>query len=703
MYKTKIVLFVFGLLLSTLMISNKADAQAFLNGNFEINTCTAGVDQINLSNVAFNAAMANTTAFGSFGDMDIITTATYSGLAQSGLWYVAFTGGGTDAIAMQLTTPLVAGNTYSICFYDRADANFTPMPVQIGVSATNNSFGTIVYTASAAATVGVWTQRTATFVAPLAGQYITVQTTGALGNWTQTDNFTFCCSASVSLGNDTTICTGGNLTLDAGNAGATYVWSTGATTQTINVNTTGTYWVTATILSCSATDTIHVSFINPPVVNLGNDTTLCAANNYTLDAANAGANYLWNTGATTQTININTTGTYWVIVGSGACADTDSISVTFVPVLTVNLGPDVTVCANQTVTLDAGNVGSAYLWSTGATTQTISPTVSGTYSVTVTSGGCTANDAANVTFTAIPIVNLGPDQSLCNVNNITLNAGNAGAAYLWNTTETTQSITVNAPGQYYVIVTNGACVGRDTILITGNVPPAVNLGPDTAACQGTIITLDAGSGAVSYFWSTTETTQTIKVSNTGTYFVVISNGTCNASDTINVHIHVPPYVFLGSDTSICDGEQIMLDAGLGYRAYSWSPIGSNAHFLFINHSGIYTVQVTDENGCTGTSSLWVKDYCPDQMYVPNAFTPNGDTRNNYFSGICQNATEYHLYIFNRWGELIFESQDLSAGWDGKFDGNNAPEGIYIYRIDYSTYNFDIIQKHSKVGKVTLLR
>src|SRR3990172_1724576 len=123
-------------------------SQAFLNGSFEINT--AGTDQINISNAAYNGFMANSVAFGTFGDMDIITSATYCGLAQDKCWYVAFTGSGTDAITMQLSAPLVTGNSYTISFFDKGcwgTYSTSGPPVQIGLSTIPGATGTVIYNA----------------------------------------------------------------------------------------------------------------------------------------------------------------------------------------------------------------------------------------------------------------------------------------------------------------------------------------------------------------------------------------------------------------------------------------------------------------------------------------------------------------------------------------------------------------------------
>jgi hypothetical protein len=170
-----------------------ACGQSFLNGDFENNTAGIGYDQINLSNAVFNTMMPHTFAFGSYGDMDIINTATYTGGPQKGLWFVAFTGGGTDAISMELSAELIKGKRYTITFWDKCGAGFVTQPFQIGVSDAKDTFGTAVYTCDAMPVVGVWTKRTFSFVSPLSGKYVTVQLSGGanIGDWAQADNFSF--------------------------------------------------------------------------------------------------------------------------------------------------------------------------------------------------------------------------------------------------------------------------------------------------------------------------------------------------------------------------------------------------------------------------------------------------------------------------------------------------------------------------------
>ncbi len=180
-------------IISYLIISfNVAMGQSFINGDFEKNTA-GSIDQINLSNATFNTMMTGTYAFGTYGDMDIISTATYTGGPQKGAYFVAFTGGGTDIISMELTSELIKGKQYSISFWDKCGVGFVAQPFQIGVSDVKDAFGTTVYTCPNMPVAGVWTKRKFSFSAPITGKFITVQLAGGpnIGDWSQADNFSF--------------------------------------------------------------------------------------------------------------------------------------------------------------------------------------------------------------------------------------------------------------------------------------------------------------------------------------------------------------------------------------------------------------------------------------------------------------------------------------------------------------------------------
>jgi hypothetical protein len=122
---------------------------------------------------------------------------------------------------------------------------------------------------------------------------------------------------------------------------------------------------------CSSADTVNVTLVNPPVLNLGNDTTICFGQQLTLNAGNPGNSFLWSTGATTQSITINQSGTYWVDVTNTGCTVSDTIVVSVINASFVNLGNDTTICSGTSITLDPGIAGAVYAWSTGNTNQTI--------------------------------------------------------------------------------------------------------------------------------------------------------------------------------------------------------------------------------------------------------------------------------------------------------------------------------------------
>ncbi len=173
-----------------LLSSLNGFSQKFINGDFENTTATA--DIINLSNTDLSSHLPNVTSFGSYGDVDIINSATYGGLAQSKQWYISLTGGGTDIVALELTSELIEGKKYAISFYDRCGKGYTASAFQIGLSKSNNSFGTVIFTSPDAPSQEKWEERRFTFVAPISGKYITVQMPeGSISTWAHIDNFSF--------------------------------------------------------------------------------------------------------------------------------------------------------------------------------------------------------------------------------------------------------------------------------------------------------------------------------------------------------------------------------------------------------------------------------------------------------------------------------------------------------------------------------
>lgn len=412
-------------------------------------------------------------------------------------------------------------------------------------------------------------------------------------------------SVSLDLGNDTTHCGMYVLVADT-NAFQSFVWNTGSVAPGINVDTTSTWSVVATDSNnCRASDTINIVILANPTPYYNSD-TISICNTDSLDAQNPGSSYLWNTGATTQVIYTAGPGVYSVEITSiDGCVEHDTVTVDWFATAGVNLGPDQTFCLGGAATLNAGSqpTGSIFTWSSGASTQVSVVSAPGTYYVdVVTPNGCTASDTVVVNALLPPVVNLGADQTVCSP--ITLDAGNPGAIYAWNTGASTSTINVTTTGSYIVNVTNSAgCTESDTVQITVSTGPAVNTGPNQVLCNGQTVTLNAGVSGMQYAWSNGANTQTITVSSPGTYIVVVTdpNTGCNNQGTVSVSSSFLS-VNLGPDQPLCSGVNAVLDAGSGATTYSWST-GASTQTISVNTPGTYTVTVTDNLGCTATDQI----------------------------------------------------------------------------------------------------
>lgn len=176
------------------ILSASSDAQSFFNGDFENNSAIS--DLINLSNSSFNSYMSDCYAFGSNGNVDIITSTSYCSMGpENGNWYIALTGGGTDIVSVKINQALTQGASYTVSFYDRfcdVTGSYINHAFVFGLSAVPDSFGTEIYTASKP-TEDVWTQKGFTFTAPLSDQYLTimVDSGNSFSTWELIDNISF--------------------------------------------------------------------------------------------------------------------------------------------------------------------------------------------------------------------------------------------------------------------------------------------------------------------------------------------------------------------------------------------------------------------------------------------------------------------------------------------------------------------------------
>jgi len=416
----------------------------------------------------------------------------------------------------------------------------------------------------------------------------------------------------------TTFCAGGSVTLSVASTYQGYTWSTGATTQSITVSTSGLYTVTVTNeFGCTSTASGVVVTVNPnpnPQILTTGATEFCAGGSVVL-ATTVYSSYSWSTGATTQFITVTESGDYTVTVtNSFGCAGTSSVTTVNVfelPEVEVTADGPTTICAGQSVTLTASGDG-PFLWNTGQTTASIEVFIPGTYIVGVidTVTGC-SNASAPVTVNVFPvfipeIVADGPT-AFCGDGQVTLTA-TAGAAYLWSTGETTQSITVSETGIYGVIVTDAnGCQGAAAQTVTILPEPIPLIVPDgnPPYCTGETVTLTAALDlGGSYLWNTGETTQSIEVTTSGLYSVVITNiFGCSAEAFLPIGFVPSPTVSVTAQGGnvLCEGESTQLSASFTLGgSYVWSN-GATGQNITVNQAGTYTVTVTNLAGCSATS------------------------------------------------------------------------------------------------------
>jgi gliding motility-associated-like protein len=517
----------------------------------------------------------------------------------------------------------------------------------------------------------------------------------------------------INLGNEIASCEGTTTTLNAGNIGATYLWSTGQITQSIDVVNEGSYSVEVTMNGCTSEDEVQIELLPMPDVNLGNDITQCEGSEINLTAPfYNNANYLWSNGQSSQSIDVTESGYYSVIVDLNGCTAEDELQINILPMPIVNLGDEITTCEGTTTTLNAGNTGATYLWSTGQTTQSIDVVNEGAYSVDVTMNGCTSEDQIQVGILEPPAINLGADISECEGEGINITAPFInGATYQWSTGQTTQSIDVAISGAYSVEILLNGCTALDEIQIEFFENPFVNLGNDMEICEGMQMDLSAPyyNGA-SYLWNTGQTSQNIEVTESGSYSLEINWNGCITVDEIFIEYFQIPVLDLGNDFAQCKGEEILLEATYVEGAtYIWST-GDTGQSIVINDYGTYWCMAI--NGpCVNSDTIQYLQpvyECVEPfhaIWVPNAFTPDNDGHNDVFGvyGGGISNKNFELSIYNRWGDRIWTTNQPDMKWTGNVDDGEyyVPDGVYNY---YVRYRFDnTVDDAILKGHVTMIR
>ncbi|MDD3877824.1 MAG: PKD domain-containing protein [Bacteroidales bacterium] len=650
----------------------------------------------------------------------------------------------TDDITVSLTNP------------PATNVSPTNSSVCLGQSQTLVASGASTYTWSPSAGLSATTGSSVT-ATPTASTTYTV--TGTMNGCTSSASAVVNISGGpvVNFPVIPSVCiTNAPIQLNATPTGGTYS-GTGVSNGVFNpaVAGAGTHTITYTYTNpqnCTGIATQTITVFALPQPNAGNDQVVCAGQAVTFSAS-GGATYLWSNGDNSQSINVTPTNsiTYTVTVTDvNNCSATDDVAVTVNPVPIAVAGNDAAYCIGNSTQLNASG-GTDYSWSpaTGLDNPLIAnpianPTTSTTYIVTVTgTGGCSSTDDVIVTVNNLPVAQAGNDAQICEGSNTNLNA-TGGVSYLWNPSTGLSSNTIFnpvaspvTPVTYTVLVTDAnGCTATDDIFVNIFPNPIVSFTSDKVnGCQPLHVqfTDNSGVGALSWQWNFGDPNSGINntsslqnpshtFNSSGSYSIsltVVTPNSCSGSFTAANMIQVFPNPVASFSTHpiVADiNNSLITFHSLSFQAASWywnfddpnsgSNNFSNTESTSHNYEsdGTYhvTLLVESAQGCTDSTSRQVTIQSSFTFYVPNTFTPDGDGWNDYFQGFGENISAYNLVIFNRWGALVFESDDYNKPWDGRKNGIGEilQQDVYVYRFLIKDHNG---KTHKYYGHVTLLK
>ena len=445
-------------------------------------------------------------------------------------------------------------------------------------------------------------------------------------------------------------------------------------------------------------------------VDLGKDTVICPGNRLTLNAGGGFASYQWQDGTTDSTLDVTMPGTYSVTVNNG-CGNTykDTVEVFAHPAIPINIGPDRFKCNNDTLILAAPVGFLNYSWSSNPSTVSfqgrqiiVNPTIATTYMITAEkTPGCFAYDTVLVTAGTSPGIHLGSDTSICRNDSVILDAGAGFLHYEWSTGERAQTITAGDVGLYRVKATAGnGCSSFDTMRLVKLFDlPKPDLGPDSVICQGQTRTLRSTGNFASYTWSTNASGNTITVTSPGPYWLAVKdvNG-CRGSDTTRIpSIENPPRDFLANDTSICRYSTIVLQSNASFVHYRWNT-GSVSPSIHAKEPGTYWLEATSANTCRGRDSIVVKiNDCLEGLFVPTAFTPNNNGSNDVLTPLLfGDVQSFNFQVYNRWGQLVFETTKRGVGWNGEHRGKSQDTNLFVWKCTYQLTGGKVERKSGTV-------
>jgi gliding motility-associated-like protein len=386
---------------------------------------------------------------------------------------------------------------------------------------------------------------------------------------------------------------------------------------------------------------------------------------------------------------------------------------------------------NAQLTASSSTANASFSW-TGpngytASGSNVTVTESGTYTVTATApGSCEVSENVVVDLTIQPVVQINEIGDVCE-GEITLEAEvsnpqpGANYTYNWSNGATTRRITVNSTNTYSVTVRhsdNLNCSGSTSTNVT--IPEALeaSLTSSPACDDGSPITLTVNvtsGNPNNYTWTrdgqaTGLSGSSVSVTDEGVYTVNISNGTCFIERSITVRRQAVPEGLLPEVEYYCSTRTSnpVLLAGRGFETYEWTrngqPYPQGGRTLAVEGPGEYVVTMTTAIGCVRTDSVTIIESCDPEVIAPNAFAPSSPAPNNTFSVFPNDFVDnFQIFIYTRWGELIYQSNSVDFKWDGTFNGELVPLGTYPYVIRFTSRFEPERGQFEQKGAVTVVR
>jgi gliding motility-associated-like protein len=489
-----------------------------------------------------------------------------------------------------------------------------------------------------------------------------------------------------------------------------YLWSDGSTTASVTINTPGNYSVTVTDAnSCLNSASISIAQWPSPQPILPASAAICMNGVYLLQPGSF-QSYLWSDNSTASSLNITTSGTYSVTVtDNNGCTGSAVSNLVVNPAPTPVITGPASICSGQLAVLNAGNFNS-YIWSDGSTGAQLATTAAGTYTVTVTdANGCTNSTFASLIVYPSPLVAITGPQNFCDGGTVTIETIAGQGTYLWSNGSATNSTTVNSSGNYQVTATSAfGCTTTNSYTVNERPEPQVDFSiQQSPACNEILVQFVNSTVAeqgTTYFWEFGDNKTSIKTAPQHSYYTpgdytvklyATSPYGCKSDDTLTFNVDFPPapiasFTFSPDIVSIYNSTIRFSNTSQNAVRYKWN-FGNGQFSDEINP--VHTFDRVGEQMIT--LFAYNSEACYDEyqlpievvpFWVPNAFTPNNDGKNDYFfeADYTLNIQAFTMQIFDRWGKQIYFTDSFSKPWDGNVDGTPAMNGIYTYLISVTS-------------------